>query len=416
MLAKDGVSHGARAYLDSRAGGVLRPSPPTFSPDSAATVIAINGSAPCCATRSPGTRPRASSVRRADDASPAWMAYAKFQVADGSTFEVFPSSKGHVRNNRINRGRSLDLELGRIRSGFSIWAGVPNHNRCTRPSAIISVRAPCSTSAWTTADSTLLVVEEGQVEVTHRHIPQAPSWSTGRMAADQQERAAGAGGFDREGLGTEDRSARRSDAVYVVLSTALQPQAAPRLRRVAAGNWSGRPWGRGAAAATPPQARVAEARRQRLLLRRVVVELDASLSRRRCSPSRAVGLAAVRQLPAGAKLNLRADRAVAMRVGCAGRGPESCLASEGAVRRRASGVEVRQDMLPCASTSSDSSPSWIRPSRELAGRAGRVCGPGPARQGVETDLSDRGGADAGRPSPDAHLRPDDGTSACRAWI
>ncbi|HNY39776.1 MAG TPA: FecR family protein [Bryobacteraceae bacterium] len=95
--------------------------------------------------------------------------YARFEVADGSTFEVFPSSKVTFRNNPGDWRDLVDVWLGRIRVHIQKLGGMPNPNRVQTPTAIISVRGTVFDVAVTDDDETTTVaVAEGQVAVTHR--------------------------------------------------------------------------------------------------------------------------------------------------------------------------------------------------------------------------------------------------------
>jgi hypothetical protein len=96
---------------------------------------------------------------------------AVFCVSDGSTFEVFPNSEVVFRDNPPNWRDMLDVLVGRIRVQIQRLGG-PNPNRVQTPTATISVRG---TIFDVTVDdeerTTVVAVEEGQVEVRHRLIP-----------------------------------------------------------------------------------------------------------------------------------------------------------------------------------------------------------------------------------------------------
>jgi ferric-dicitrate binding protein FerR (iron transport regulator) len=96
---------------------------------------------------------------------------AVFCVSDGSTFEVFPNSEVVFRDNPPNWRDMLDVLVGRIRVQIQKLGG-PNPNRVQTPTATISVRG---TIFDVTVDdeerTTVVAVEEGQVEVRHRLIP-----------------------------------------------------------------------------------------------------------------------------------------------------------------------------------------------------------------------------------------------------
>lgn len=98
--------------------------------------------------------------------------YAKFEVSDGSSFEVFPNSRVTFRNNPGNFRDLVDVWLGRIRVHIQKLGGQPNPNRVQTPTAIISVRGTIFDVSVTDDDETTNVaVYEGQVAVAHRLMP-----------------------------------------------------------------------------------------------------------------------------------------------------------------------------------------------------------------------------------------------------
>jgi hypothetical protein len=94
---------------------------------------------------------------------------AHFQVSDGSTFDVFPNSRVVFRSNPPNWKDLLDVYLGRVRVHIQKLNGMPNHNRVTTPTAVISVRGTTFDVINEDADDTTLVsVEEGEVAVRNQ--------------------------------------------------------------------------------------------------------------------------------------------------------------------------------------------------------------------------------------------------------
>ena len=93
--------------------------------------------------------------------------YAKFKVSDGSTFEVFPNSRVTFRNTPGDWKDLIEMWIGRVKVHIQKLGGQPNHNRVRTPTAIISVRGTIFDVNVEEADSTLVLVEEGQVEVRH---------------------------------------------------------------------------------------------------------------------------------------------------------------------------------------------------------------------------------------------------------
>ena len=98
--------------------------------------------------------------------------HAVFQVSDGSTFEVFPSSRVVFRKNPPNWRDLLDVLVGRVRIHIEHWGNVPNPNRVVTPTAVISVRGTTfDVSVIDDDETTLVEVEEGVVEVQHALLP-----------------------------------------------------------------------------------------------------------------------------------------------------------------------------------------------------------------------------------------------------
>jgi len=93
---------------------------------------------------------------------------ARFQVSDGSTFEVFPNSRVIFRNNPGNWRDLLDMLIGRVRVHIQKWGGQPNPNNVRTPTAVISVRGTIFEVAVEDDEATTFVrVEEGSVAVRH---------------------------------------------------------------------------------------------------------------------------------------------------------------------------------------------------------------------------------------------------------
>ena len=98
--------------------------------------------------------------------------FAKFQVSDGSFFEVYPNSNVIFRKNPGNWRDLLDLLVGRVKIHIQKWGGQPNPNRILTPTAVISVRGTTFDVSVDDDDQTTLVsVEEGVVDVMHALKP-----------------------------------------------------------------------------------------------------------------------------------------------------------------------------------------------------------------------------------------------------
>jgi FecR protein len=97
---------------------------------------------------------------------------ARFQVSDGSTFDVYPNSRVVFRKNVPNWRDLLDVLVGRVKVHIQHWGTEPNHNRVLTPTAVISVRGTTFDISVDDEDETTLVeVEEGVVEVQHALLP-----------------------------------------------------------------------------------------------------------------------------------------------------------------------------------------------------------------------------------------------------
>lgn len=96
--------------------------------------------------------------------------YAKFQVSDGSTFEVFPNSEVVFRKT-YSIGDLLNVWLGRVKVYIQHLPGIPNPNNVTTPTALISVRGTVFDVDVEDLDGTTFVsLDEGMVEVRHLRV------------------------------------------------------------------------------------------------------------------------------------------------------------------------------------------------------------------------------------------------------
>jgi ferric-dicitrate binding protein FerR (iron transport regulator) len=98
--------------------------------------------------------------------------FAKFQVTDGSEFEVYPNSNVIFRKNPGSLRDLLDLFVGRVKIHIQRWEGQPNPNRILTPTAVISVRGTTfDVSVDDDNETTTVTVEEGTVDVRHALKP-----------------------------------------------------------------------------------------------------------------------------------------------------------------------------------------------------------------------------------------------------
>jgi hypothetical protein len=98
--------------------------------------------------------------------------YAKFQVSDGSTFEVFPDSEVTFRQDPGNWTHLLNVWIGHIKVMIQHLPGVANPNNVTSPTAVISVRGTVfEVVVEDLTGTTFVSVDEGLVQVHHRIQP-----------------------------------------------------------------------------------------------------------------------------------------------------------------------------------------------------------------------------------------------------
>ncbi len=147
------------------------PSVPDFSSDGSAKVVALSGDVSVLHDSQPWALNMGDTVRAKQVIISGPDGRATFRVSDGSTFEVFPNSEIVFRANPPNWRDLLDVLVGRIRVHIQKMTG-GNPNNVQTPSAVISVRGTVfDVSVDEEEQTTLVEVEEGQVEVRHRLKP-----------------------------------------------------------------------------------------------------------------------------------------------------------------------------------------------------------------------------------------------------
>jgi hypothetical protein len=93
--------------------------------------------------------------------------YAKFQVSDGSTFEVFQNTEVTFRKT-FGIGDLLNVWMGKVKVYIQHFPGIPNPNNVTTPTALISVRGTVfDVEVQDVEGTTFVAVDEGQVDVRH---------------------------------------------------------------------------------------------------------------------------------------------------------------------------------------------------------------------------------------------------------
>lgn len=92
--------------------------------------------------------------------------YAKFQVSDGSTFEVFAKSQVMFRDHVGDWQQLLNLIIGHVKVYIQHLNGLPNYNKVSSPTALISVRGTAFEVVVEDDEGTTFVsVDEGVVGV-----------------------------------------------------------------------------------------------------------------------------------------------------------------------------------------------------------------------------------------------------------
>jgi hypothetical protein len=96
--------------------------------------------------------------------------YAKLQVSDGSTFEVFPNSEVTFRKT-YGIGDLLNVWMGKVKVYIQHFPGVPNPNNVTTPTALISVRGTIfDVEVQDLEGTTFVTLDEGIVDVRHLQV------------------------------------------------------------------------------------------------------------------------------------------------------------------------------------------------------------------------------------------------------
>jgi hypothetical protein len=113
---------------------------PLQAQDTAAKALVINGDVSVLRDGNPWALFEGNTVRPKQMVKTGPDGYARFQVSDGSTFEVFPNSQVMFRDNPPSWKDLLDVVIGRVKVYIQHLPGVPNPNNVSSPTAVISVR------------------------------------------------------------------------------------------------------------------------------------------------------------------------------------------------------------------------------------------------------------------------------------
>jgi ferric-dicitrate binding protein FerR (iron transport regulator) len=156
-------------------GVCLAQMPPIDAPQHAAKVLTLTGDVSVLKDSQPWALQVGDFVQVKQLIISGGDGHAVFQVTDGSTFEVFPNSQVVFRSSAPNWMELLDVFLGRVRVHIEHLGNKPNPNRVVTPAAVISVRGTTFDILVEDQDSSTVVqVEDGQVEVQHRLLPGTP--------------------------------------------------------------------------------------------------------------------------------------------------------------------------------------------------------------------------------------------------
>ena len=97
--------------------------------------------------------------------------FAKLEISDGSSFDVYPNSRVVFRANPGNFRELAEVFLGKIKVYIQTFGGRPNPYRVHSPTAVISVRGTVFEVAVDPDSVTSIAVDEGLVVVEHRLLP-----------------------------------------------------------------------------------------------------------------------------------------------------------------------------------------------------------------------------------------------------
>jgi ferric-dicitrate binding protein FerR (iron transport regulator) len=140
--------------------------------DTAAKALVINGDVSVLRDGNPWALFEGNTVQPKQMVKTGPDGYARFQVSDGSTFEVFPNSQVMFRANPPSWKDLLDVVIGRVKVYIQHLNGIPNPNNVSSPTAVISVRGTVFEVNVEDEDGTTFVsVDEGLVAVRSKAPP-----------------------------------------------------------------------------------------------------------------------------------------------------------------------------------------------------------------------------------------------------
>jgi hypothetical protein len=146
--------------------------------------------------------------------------WARCQYSDGSIFEVFPKSKLVFHEQPTDWEHLLNIWIGRVKVWIQHTPGVPNYKNVTTPTAMISVRGTIFDVDVPDEDETTVSVDEGQVDVFNRTVPngKVPRLQKGEAITVYRNQPLG---FNQNGKSVDPHQlARRA---YEVIQVLRQP-------------------------------------------------------------------------------------------------------------------------------------------------------------------------------------------------
>jgi hypothetical protein len=142
-----------------------------FSGQNAATVVVADGNVSVLRDENIWALFPGNDVRVGETIVTGEDGYAELAVSDGSSFTVYPNSKVVFRKNPGSLRDLVDVFLGRIKIHIQKLEGRPNPYRIFTPTAVISVRGTTFDVMVDDSETTVVIVDEGLVGVSHRLLP-----------------------------------------------------------------------------------------------------------------------------------------------------------------------------------------------------------------------------------------------------
>ena len=111
-------------------------------------------------------------VQPGDELATGENSQAILQTRDGGTVIVYPDSRILFNERSADVRELLHLFLGSIKVHIEKISGRPNPHKLTTPTAVIAVRGTTFSVFVDDTDATLVAVDEGEVGVVNRQLPE----------------------------------------------------------------------------------------------------------------------------------------------------------------------------------------------------------------------------------------------------